>query len=89
MKMLTEVPTEVLSAIDDEIKYAKGLGPDRVQQQERPHTTAEYLTMLRTYLNQADRDWTCAAGDDLALHDVRKIAAIAIRCMIDNGVKRR
>lgn len=76
----------VLEAIEDEITYAKGLDSSRVKNQERPHTTAEYLTMLRTYLNKADDAWTLHGGDTLALHEVRKIAAIAIRCMEDNGV---
>lgn len=83
------ITQEVLDAINEEIAYAKGLGPDRVESQERPHTTAEYLTMLDTYLRRAQDGWTAVAGDQLALDEVRKVAAIAIRCMLDNGVVRR
>jgi hypothetical protein len=79
--MIGHIPIPVITAIDGEIEYAKLLGSDRVQDQERPHTTAEYLTMLRTYLREAEEKWTRNGGDIMALHSVRKIAAIAIRCM--------
>ena len=81
--------SRVYAAIEAEIEYAKSLGPTRVESQERPHTTGDYLTMLRTYLHEAEEAWTRNAGDVPALHSVRKIAAIAVRCMQDNGVYRR
>ncbi len=80
---------DVLAAIEGEILYAKNLGPDRVESHERPHPTGDYLTMLTTYLRKAQDAWTLNAGDEKALHEVRKIAAIAIRCMSDNGVTSR
>lgn len=79
---------EVYAAIDGERDYQDALGTDRV---ERPngervtHTTAEYLTMLRSYMNKADAAWTDNPGDTEALKVVRKIAGIAVHCMEDNG----
>lgn len=80
---------EVYNVIDGEIEYAQALGSDRVESHERPHTTGEYLTMLATYFHEAQESWTRVAGDEKALHSVRKIAAIAVRCMEDNGALRR
>jgi hypothetical protein len=53
------------------------------------HQTAEYLTMLRSYLQKADEAWTFNSGDEAALDVVRKIAAIAVHCMEENGVIHR
>jgi hypothetical protein len=84
----TNLHEDVLAAVDYEIDYAKALGNDRVESQD-PHTTGEYLVMLDTYIAQAKAGWTFQAGDRKALDAIRKVAAIAVRCMTDNGVVRR
>lgn len=81
--------SKVLTAIDEEIAYAKSLGLDRVEPSETPHTVGDYLTMLSTYLRKAQDAWTFKAGDRAARHEIRKIAAIAVRCLEEHGAPRR
>lgn len=77
---------EVYKIIDGERDYQDSLGPDRREVlTEQTHSVGEYLTMLRAYMNKADAAWTDNAGDSVALHVIRKIAAISVRCMEDNG----
>ena len=81
--------SDVYAAIDGERDYQDSLGPDRVEPSERPHSVGEYITMLSTYLRKAQDDWTLQAGEVAALHQIRKIAAIVVHCMEDNGAPRR
>lgn len=51
-----------------------------------PYCVGEHLTMLRVYINRADQAWTDNSGVEASLDVIRKIAAIAVHCMEDNGV---
>lgn len=81
------MPPHVLCGIEEEIDYAMGLGSDRTD--GSPKTVGEYLTMLDTYLRRAQDAWTTTAGTEAARHEIRKIAAIAVRCLDDHGTPRR
>lgn len=52
-------------------------------------STSEELTMLRHYLNEADTAWTCNYGDAVALNQLRKVVAIAVRCLQNHGAPPR
>lgn len=80
---------QVYSLIDGERNYQDSLGPDRRLPTEIPHTTGDYLVMLDTYVRKAKDAWTNTAGDPAALEQIRKVAAIAVHCMEDNGAPPR
>lgn len=44
-------------------------------------TVGSHLTLLRTYLRAAEDGYTYTDGNRKALDTVRKIAALAVRCM--------
>lgn len=86
--------SEVYAAIDSEREYQDRLGCDRTELcdipvEERFRSVAEYIVMLQTYVQQATNEWTKNAGDEDALHQIRKIAGIAVHCMEDNGAPKR
>ncbi|MHA2279925.1 MAG: hypothetical protein ACXAC5_03490 [Promethearchaeota archaeon] len=41
--------------------------------------------MMSSYFRAAQDGWTNNAGTVFALHEIRKIAAIAVRCMEEHG----
>jgi len=78
---------KVYDVIKGERDYQNALGPERTDGSEK--TVGDYLTMLRAYLNRADEAWIANSGCVPALHEMRKIAAIAVRCMEEHGAPRR
>ena len=54
-----------------------------------------FLTLARRYIRRAEDDWADSPGEGnppqvpAALHGLRKLAAIFVRAMIYNGVRRR
>lgn len=73
------------ATIDGERDYQDSLGPERYEPGRGEHTTGESLVLLDSYVRKAQDAYTECAGDDAALHMVRKVAAIAVRCMEANG----
>jgi hypothetical protein len=77
----------VIKAIDSEVEYAKSFVlPER--QYYRTHTLGEFILMLNQYAAQAQQKWTHHADGEQfpeSLHEVRKIAALAFRCMEQHG----
>jgi len=51
-------------------------------------TFAYYLTVLDTYLRKAQDSYTFD-GVEQSLHQIRKLAAIAVHCMEDHGAPPR
>ncbi len=76
---------EVYAAIDTERDYQDGLSPQR--RDKREMVTGEELVLLREYVDRAFSNWTNTPGvnPEITLHDFRKIAAIAVRCMENHG----
>ncbi len=70
---------EVYEAIDTERDYQ-----DK-QWNGHTHEVGAYLTLLRTYLREAEESWSRSDGDRAALHSIRKIAAIAVHTMEEHG----
>jgi hypothetical protein len=83
----------VYRAINTERDYQDSLGPERVENDERPHTVTDELTMIATYLRKAQDAYTNnpnvngVAID--ALHVIRKIAGMCVRCMENHGAPYR
>ena len=83
---------QVYGAIDTEIDYARlFVAPER--KYYVTHTIGEFILMLNQYVAQAQQKWTHHSdgidGFPESLHEVRKIAAIAARCMIEHGAPQR
>ena len=76
---------DVYAVIDDERDYQDSLWgtPD-----EHQHGTLEFLAFILDYVQQGIRDFSRNAdptGEVLALHATRKIAALAVASMEQNG----
>ena len=78
---------QVFELINGERDYQNKLGPERTDGSDK--TVGDYLTMLRCYLRKAEDAWTDNAGCEPALDQIRKVAAIAVRCMEDHGAPPR
>ena len=49
------------------------------------HTVGEELLLMKVYLDKAMAKYAKHYGDAPALHGVRKVAALAVRCMENHG----
>lgn len=87
--MLKKGEVAALEAIKSERVYQNALGTDRVETQEMPLSVGEELVILDTYLRRAQDAYTSNPGCEPALNQVRKIAAIAVRCMENHGAPLR
>lgn len=77
----------VFSAIDSERDYQDNLPVARTDGSQ--HTVGDYVTMLQHYQTKLVEAWTMNPGSVEALHVMRKIAGIAVRCMEEHGAPRR
>jgi hypothetical protein len=81
---------KVYEAIDSERNYQdKFVLPER--QYYQTHTLGEFILMLNQYSAQAMSKWTHHSDIEPpeSLEEVRKIAAIAVRCMEQHGAPNR
>jgi hypothetical protein len=82
----------VLTAIDSEVEYAKSLW-ERLPRSERPLKDEDkpvefWIMHMRRYLRQAEEG--CYGTDKReALEAIRKLAALAVRCMENQGAPHR
>ena len=47
------------------------------------------ILMMSEYLDKARKAWTHEIDDEAALHEIRKVAAMAIRCLENHGCPER
>lgn len=78
---------DVYKLIDSERDYQNSLGASRTDGSKK--TVGDYLTMMNAYLQKAVEDWTFNPGCEKALDEIRKIAAITVRCMEEHETKPR
>lgn len=83
----TATRLEVYGAIDRERDYQNSLSPMRTN--EPVHSVGDELTMLATYLRKAQDAYTSTPGVDAAMHEIRKVAALAVRAMENHGAPTR
>jgi hypothetical protein len=81
---------DVYLAIDGERDYqdAMKVGPDG-RTDGRQKSVGDYLTLIRVYSAKADSAYGGSPGDAPALHEIRKIAAIAVQCLEVHGAPSR
>jgi hypothetical protein len=53
--------------------------------QKQTHTVGEELLLMKVYLDKAIAKCAHNFGDAPALHGIRKVAALAVRCMENHG----
>ena len=88
MKTITDQDfKQVMDAVRGELRYQDSL-PRRTEDGEA-QTPPGFMTLTRRYLRKAEDDWADNAGSELALHGLRKVAAIAIRGMRYCGIRHR
>jgi hypothetical protein len=84
---MTATRPQVYDAIDTERAYQDALPPTRTD--GVPRSVGDYVTMMQHYQAKLVAAWTENAGDEQALHVMRKIAGIAVHCMEDHGAPHR
>lgn len=84
--------SEVYAAIDGEREF-QDLHVQPERRYHPTHTLGEFILLLGQYADQAREKWTqhpdTALGDEPSLHEVRKLAALCVRCMEQHGAPRR
>lgn len=78
---------QVFELIDSERSYQDSLSPDRTDGHQ--HSVGEELVLMDVYLRRALDAWVDNAGDASALNEIRKVAAIAVRCIENHGAPNR
>ncbi len=85
---------DAYAAIDSERDFQDNFVlPDRRYYQT--HTLGEFVLMINQYAAQAMQKWThhtdADSPDDFppSLHELRKVAALAVRCMEQHGAPKR
>lgn len=84
--------SEVYSAIDAERAYQAERWNEQTTPTKGYHSVTEFLVYMRDYVEEAmhvasrESDNTAI---DKCLHSVRKIAALGVACMEQNGIRRR
>jgi hypothetical protein len=53
------------------------------------HSVGEELLLMEEYIQSARKAWVTERGDECALDILRKVTAMGIRCMENNGIVRR
>jgi len=79
---------EVIDAINEELSYIATLN-DQERSDDTHHGTEGQLLTLKVYCDKAIAAWVSNPGDDEALEQLRKCAAIAVRALITERCPRR
>lgn len=81
---------EVYQVVDGERDYQDelGMGPDG-RTDGQPKSVGDYLTLLDVYLRKAQDAYAGRPGNVPSLHEVRKVAGIAVQCMEVHGAPER
>ena len=83
---------EVFDAINEERDYQDSLWGERVQSPSGRHSVPCWILYMEDYLREAREQvvrYAAPNSDNEALHTIRKIAAMAVVCMEQNGVQKR
>ena len=81
---------EVYAAIDGEREYQDGTWSESSYVDPRPLSIGEDILLMEEYLAKARLAWSQERRPEInALHNIRKIAGIATRCMENHGAPKR
>lgn len=79
-KRVIKLSQPTIDAINDELEYVSRLS-DAGRSDEVHYGTAGQILTLQTYARKALDAWVANPGNDQALHELRKCAAIAVRAL--------
>lgn len=82
---MTATRQDVYSAIESERQYQNYRWPEAAH----THSITEFLVYIEHYLNKAKAIVSTEDGQEGALDDLRKITALGVAAMEQNGAKRR
>jgi hypothetical protein len=75
---------KVIGAINGELEYQnKMAGTDRANEED--NGLSGQIVTLGTYADKARDAWTLSNGNETALHELRKVAAICVRALVRFG----
>jgi hypothetical protein len=81
---------EVYKALDSERTYQKRRWNADTTSSEGVHTATEYILFMEHYLSEARRlASTASEGNLMVLDFVRKVTALGVACMEQNGAPKR
>ena len=80
--------SEVIDAINEEFDYQESRWSGGLAPADEP-SVANRLVTLRVYLTKAEEAFANNHGDQKALDALRKVAALALRPLIEHGCPRR
>ena len=87
-KIVTEGPFyRAMQAVWGEIEHQNALS--RITYDGEAKDVPGFLTLGRRYMARAEAAWADGKGDDAALHELRKLAAIFVRAMVYCGTRSR
>jgi hypothetical protein len=78
----------IMTCLYEERQHQDGPVTEQFQLTEA-NQISEELTIIRCYLHEVDPQWTHQSGDLRALDTLRRIVAVAIRCMQNHGAPAR
>lgn len=79
----------VYDAIDSERDYQDARKGNARRHDDRPMSVGEFIACMETYLTKARDAWARAGGVSRSLHEIRKVAALAVHCMEQHGAPMR
>lgn len=83
-----QLTQEVIDALNGELEYQNKIaGTDRANLED--NGVAGQVLTLQTYARKANDAWTLNSGNEEALAELRKCAAIAIRALVRYGCPKR
>ena len=81
--------TDVYEQIDKERDFQDSLTKTAFRHNVADRSVPAEIVMIQTYLNHAIREFTDYYGDEKALHQIRKLVALGVRCLENHGCPRR
>lgn len=75
--------SEVIASIISELEYQEVRWPNH------SHSVAEWILIMEKCLRDAKRKWYACEGNEAALHEVRQVVAVGVKCMSVHGAPPR
>lgn len=76
-------------AIDTERDYQDAGKGNAARHEEKKMTVGEFICCMDEYISKARAEWVKAGGVPASLHDIRKVAGLAVQCMELHGAPLR
>lgn len=80
---------EVYEKINKERDYQESLTKKKFRHNKADRSVPAEIVMMQTYMNHAIHEFTDYGGDEHALHQIRKVVALGIRCLEHHGCPQR